>query len=567
MARIGIHQASPRIGDFEGNLQLLKDALRLGAENKVDLVVSSEMATTGYYPGDLLKDSNFVTKSMAVMADLLEESKKYPNVALAYGAVCKHLSTRYELVNRLLVIKDGKTIGGYTKTFLPADGIAPEHSHFISGNRQPLLLDINGTKVGFLFGDEMTSPLYPTQHYKGNQAQLYHSKGAQLMVVLSADPMTQHAPAKREFCAQHVTEKYGMPVVYVNQVAAQEHALYDGGSFVIGKTGHKVLQAPFFESSFSVYDEATAQPLGAYSPITDSDDVWKYVIDGLCFGLKGYCQQSGLGKVVVGCSGGMDSAITLALAVRALGPENVLAITMPSKYSSDGSVTDSVELCKNLGIELLNIPIEGIVGEFGTAFQAGFGTEPSGVARENLQARARGTLLMTTANQYGYLLLATGNKSEGAVGYFTLYGDSCGGLNLIGDLFKTEVYEMGRVLNMLYGRPAIPKTILEKAPSAELAPGQKDQDNLPPYPVLDFWLRCLIEGHQCPEGSPDQAAAELLGYGRKLTDDERAGVRESIVNLVQKSAFKRLQVAPTLRVKPVAFGPGLSIPLSSAYKP
>lgn len=572
MIRIGMFQADPRIGDFERNLALLKQAISSGCKSRqgvsLNLVVATELATCGYYPQDLLERENFLASAAMVELELLEYSKQYPSVALVYGTpVHEAVEGRAvaRLYNALRVIRNGKVLGTYRKTMLPSYGLFNERRVFCEGSGEPLVLDIDGAKVGFLICEDLWGGSAPSKHYGVDPVANTVAAGAEIIVSINASPFEEGKSERRHELVSAIAAKHQVPVVYVNQIGAEEHVIYDGGSFVANKFGDIVYELDYFDHGFGYLsiegsEIPMSQGIGGAPAITEQE----YLIDALCYGLKQYLQKSGMSKVIVGCSGGLDSAITLALATRAIGPENVIAVTMPSQYSSAGSVDDSVELCQNLGIKLRNIPIEGIVGQVGKGIEEQFLELPSGVARENLQARARGTILMTVANQYGLLLLTTGNKSEAAVGYFTMYGDSCGGLNLIGDLYKTEVYALSYALNALEGKDVIPLSILQKEPSAELAPGQRDEDSLPPYPVLDYMLKYIIED----EGSPDEwkMIQDLRGItGKQMTLTAFAQTMKQVRSLVLKSEFKRYQMAPTLRVKKIAFGQGRQIPLTSSW--
>lgn len=559
MLRIGMIQSSTRIGAFSANQLLLESAIKVGQSMAQDIVVCPELATCGYFPQDLLGKQAFIEATLEVDKSVLQASVRAPDTALVYGTLeVTGLGTASQrLFNVVKVVRNGQELGVYRKKVLSSSGLRNEQ-HWLEAGKQDecLVLSLKDTSVGFLTGDDLMADT-PVVSATVNA-------GAKVLIAVAANAYEAGILAQRRERVAQIARKYGVAISYVNQSSGEEHAIYDGGSFTVDSSGAIVYGLPQFSSSFGYMDfDGTSFPKAGEFLVPPVMPREEEVIEALCFGLRQYLAKSGLRKVVVGCSGGLDSALTIALAARAIGPDNVLAVTMPSKYSSEGSVSDSQVLCERLGVTLKTIPIEQIVDSFASGFGDAMGDAPAGIARENLQARARGTLLMTLSNQYGYLLLATGNKSEASVGYFTLYGDSCGGLNLIGDLFKTEVYQLSYAFNELVGTEAIPAAILKKAPSAELAPGQKDEDSLPPYPVLDYYLAQVIEGKTTSISQRVRDICTISEAAFSADDDIKlmARVRE----LVLKSEFKRAQAAPSLRIKPLALGAGRKMPLTTAW--
>jgi NAD+ synthase/NAD+ synthase (glutamine-hydrolysing) len=391
-----------------------------------------------------------------------------------------------------------------------------------------------------------------------------------MVISINARPSKEGKRELRREIFSRASQKYGLPIVYVNQIGGHDQLVFDGDSFVVEPKRGVVFEAPQFKPclrtiSFDqgqrVFADNHGEPL---KPVASSGMPRpEFYRRQIVLGLKDYARRCGFRTAVVGSSGGIDSALTLALAVEALGRENIAAMTMPSEYSSEGSVSDSQRLCENLGIKLYTHPIRELVDGYRTAFKQATGTEMAGLPLENLQARIRGTILMEFSNRFGHLLLTTGNKSELSVGYCTLYGDTNGGLGVIGDLYKTEVFTLSRYLNEAAGRPLIPETIIDKPPSAELAPGQKDTDSLPPYEVLDEVLKVLIEGSRLEAGEQRIAQATFDELNR--TDAGRQLVAK-VKRMIARNEYKRRQSPPILRVRARAFGSGRQMPIAAHYE-
>lgn len=560
--KVAMAQLNYKLNDFAGNTALICDALQSNAD--VDLIVFTELALSGYYPQDLVEEPDFLVKQQSALSAVLEASQRFADTYIAVGLVTENKGTGKPLRNSLHLIKNGQVLMQYDKQLLPTYNIFDERRHFEPGTpAQHSVVEIAGRKVGFIicedgWNDEATD-------YAVNPVAQVIGQGAEVLISLNASPSNVGKLAQRHGLFSAVAQKYSVPVFYVNQVGAHDQIVFDGGSFIAAPTGI-ALQMPLFASaqtvaSVSIHNDVRLVRGPAVDPVEAAgmnDSAFYY--QQIVLGLRDYARKVGFKTVVVGSSGGIDSALTLALAADALGAENVKAITMPSRFSSSGSVGDSVTLCQNLGVELLTHEIATLYNDYQAGFTGVFGSEASRLTKENVQARIRGTILMEYSNHFGHLLLTTGNKSEISCGYFTLYGDSNGGLNLIGDLYKTEVFALSRYYNELHGREIIPNAIIDKAPSAELSEGQLDTDSLPPYPVLDEILKLAIEGPRLRPAEYAHAKAfvdEMRATGQGATIDRVQG-------LIKKSEFKRRQAPPIIRVRNRAFGNGRQIPIASA---
>jgi NAD+ synthetase len=388
-----------------------------------------------------------------------------------------------------------------------------------------------------------------------------------LVISINASPSNIGKREQRHQVFTSAARRNGLPILYVNHVGGHDQLVYDGASFAVEPEAGVVFEAERFVESVRMLgfaDGRFVEPDGSElaRPTPEGLSAMAFYRAQIVLGLRDYARRCGFTKAVVGSSGGIDSALTLALAAEALGADNVVGITMPSSFSSSGSVTDSEALARNLGITLLNHPIHGAVEALKAQFVDSFGAAMQGLTLENLQARVRGTILMAYSNANGHLLLTTGNKSEVSVGYCTLYGDTNGGLGLIGDLYKTEVFALSRHINDVAGRELIPMAIIEKEPSAELAPGQRDIDSLPPYPVLDEMLKLLIEGERLAGDECEAAEARMAAL--RETAEGRALI-ERIARMIQRSEYKRRQAPPLIRLRARAFGQGRQMPIAAVF--
>lgn len=565
MFRLTIGQVNPTIGAMTENIDLMLKAAQCAHDQGSRMVVFPEMSLLGYYPGDLLEDGDFQRRMAEAKAELFEATKKVPELYWVVGLPLPNRNPGKSLHNSLMVLKDGVAVLEYSKQLLPTYNVFDDRRHFEPGPDVARILNVEGTRVGFLICEDAWND--EGRDYPVNPFERLRDASPDLVVSLNASPSNKGKREQRFAIIGSACARNQLPLVYVNQVGGHDQLVYDGGSFAMDSRGEVVYEARRFEEDVvtlgfrpttkTFYLPESTRPL---PPVHEVDlPLPEFYRRQIRLGIRDYARRCGFKQAVVGCSGGIDSALTLALAVEALGAQNVLAVTMPSEYSSEGSVTDSQKLCANLGIQLTELPIAGLVDRFRLDLDQASSMQLQGLTLENLQARIRGTLLMTYSNQFNYLLLTTGNKSELSVGYFTLYGDSNGGLGPIGDLYKTEVFELARYLNDFAGREVIPQAILDKEPSAELAPGQRDSDSLPPYEVLDAALKFLIEGSLLP---PEEMTQAL----QTITDTPDApALLTRIRGMVARSEFKRRQGAPILRVRPRAFGSGRQMPIAARH--
>ncbi|MET3134679.1 NAD+ synthase (glutamine-hydrolyzing) [Oxalobacteraceae bacterium GrIS 1.11] len=565
MLKLAIAQLNPTVGDFAGNAAATERKMADAAAGGADMVIFSELSLCGYYPSDLLEDAAFLERHDAALTGLLDASRRTPALVTVLGGVRRNPGPGKPLYNALLAIRDGAVVAEYYKQLLPTYGIFDERRHFEPGPEGACLLDVAGHRVGFMVCEDGWNDA--GRDYLVNPFTALQAAKPELVVSINASPSDIGKRQQRHALFGAAAERTGMPIVYVNQVGGQDQLVFDGASFAVAPTQGLAFEAQRFQEDFQLIGFEAGRFLaadGAALPATDPVGLGApdFTRRQIVLGLQDYARRCHFTQAVVGSSGGIDSALTLALAVEALGAENVFAITMPSAYSSEGSVSDSVELCRNLGVKLYTHPIlalvEGYRAGFGTAFDAPL----QGLALENLQARVRGTILMEYSNTFGALLLTTGNKSEISVGYCTLYGDTNGGLGLIGDLYKTEVYALSRHVNEHAGRELIPAAVLSKPPSAELAPDQQDTDSLPPYEVLDEILKWHIEGKRLP---PAEAATASRFVANLQESADGLTMVARILGMVARNEYKRRQAPPIIRVRARAFGSGRQMPLTAKY--
>jgi NAD+ synthetase len=567
MLKISIAQLNPTIGDVEGNAALMREAAQAALSQGATLVVFPELSLTGYYPADLLDDKAFLARIHETLQGLVAFSNETPGLYWVVGTPTPNGGIGKRLHNSLLVLHGGRVELTYHKQLLPTCNIFDERRHFEPGPDVSRVLRIAGLQVGFMICEDGWND--EGQDYLVNPFQRLGDAAPDLVISINASPSNIGKREQRHEIFSKACAHHGLPLLYVNQVGGQDQLVYDGASFAVEPQRGVVFEAERFVATMATltFDPRTQQFLGAngealppVSPagLAPSEFYRRQIV----LGLQDYARRCGFTKAVVGSSGGIDSALTLTLAVEALGAGNVTAITMPSEYSSAGSVSDSDILCRNLGIPLLTHPIRALVTAYRAQFEETTGAPLKGLALENLQARIRGVVLMEYSNSYGHLLLTTGNKSEISVGYCTLYGDTNGGLGLIGDLYKTEVFALSRHLNDAAGRELIPRAILEKPPSAELAPGQKDTDSLPPYEILDEVLKVLIEGERLAERERPRAEGEVARLAASA--DGRALI-ERVKKMIARNEYKRRQAPPILRLRARAFGSGRQMPIAAKY--
>jgi NAD+ synthetase len=529
MLKIALAQINTTVGDFDGNLS--KVLARIEAAGEVDLIAFPELSLTGYPPKDLLLDPALIDAQDEAVSRLLDFTRGR-QAHIVIGAATRNTGAGKPLHNSLLVIRNGNILRSYHKQLLPTYDVFDERRYFEPVHYEPLLLDINGHRVGFLVCEDGWN--YGGHDYPADPVSDYRSAGATLLVSINASPAYLGKAALREktFIEAHI------PIAYVNQVGGNDDLVFDGGSFFASNGQLRARAALFAEDLLiGTYDKGGFAD-GIVAPLPGEE---KQLFSILSLGLRDYLAKTGFETVVVGSSGGIDSALVLAISALTLSPDRVTAVTMPSRYSSAGSVSDSDALCRNLGVKMYRYAIADLAATYEDGFADAFGESLKGLAAENLQARIRGTILMEYSNASGALLVSTGNKSEMSVGYCTLYGDTNGGIGLLGDLFKTDVYRLAAWINDTFGNP-IPAAIINKAPSAELAPDQVDQDSLPPYDVLDDLLKELLEG--APRRVEDQA------------------IRDRVQKMLDRAEFKRKQAPPIIKARPRSFGAGRQFPIA-----
>ncbi|MEG2880555.1 MAG: NAD+ synthase [Comamonas sp.] len=565
MLRITLAQLNYTVGDIAGNVERMRAAARQAHAEQADMVVFSELSLSGYYPSDLLDEPTFMQRVQEGLEALRSASAEYPDLHWVVGAPTRAAGPGKPLHNSLLVLQGGKLRLQYDKQLLPTYNIFDERRHFEPGPDVAKVLRIGQMQVGFLICEDGWND--SGADYATNPFRRMADAAPDLVVSINASPSHLGKREQRHQVFSAAASRHALPLLYVNQIGGQDQIVFDGASFAVEPERGVVLEAPRFcecvntlvfeNGRFGRADGGALAPVPAQGLPT-----MEFYRQQIVLGLRDYARRCGFSRAVVGSSGGIDSALTLALAVEALGAENVVGVTMPSGFSSAGSVDDSVALCANLGITLHQHPIGALVDGYAQGFARSFGQPLQGLPLENLQARIRGTILMEHSNAFGHLLLTTGNKSEVSVGYCTLYGDTNGGLGLLGDIYKTEVFALSRHINATAGRELIPQVIIDKPPSAELAPDQKDEDSLPPYAVLDEILKLLIEGTHLP--GLEYASARQFVDALLLQADGPALV-DKVQRMIYRSEYKRRQAPPILRVRPRAFGTGRQMPIAAHY--
>lgn len=567
MLRVTCAQINPTIGDIEGNIALMLAAARQARLDGASLVVFPEMSLTAYYPGDMLDERPFQQRVEKGIEQLRLATRELPGLHWVVGAPLRREGPGKPFYNGLMVIRNGEVLLQYAKQLLPTYNVFDERRHFEPGpEHSARTLRVDGARVAFMICEDGWND--EGADYSINPFSQLSEVLPDLVISINASPSNVGKREQRHQVFGKACARHKLPLLYVNQVGGHDQLVYDGASFAVDAGGRIVHEARRFRQDVTTlaFDPGTQAFFRADgSPLVVPVDpaglsTMAFYRQQIVLGLQDYARRCGFTQVVVGCSGGIDSALTLALSVEAMGADHVVAITMPSRFSSEGSVSDSVRLCQNLGIRLLEHPIHEIVARYEQGFAPAFGRALEGLALENLQARVRGTILMEFSNTFGHLLLTTGNKSEVSVGYCTLYGDTNGGLGLIGDLYKTEVFALSRHLNEAAGCELIPVSIIDKPPSAELAPDQKDTDSLPPYELLDEILKQLIEGERLPAWEKEQSQAVVA---QLQATTEGAALARRVAGMIARNEYKRRQAPPVLRVRPRAFGSGRQMPIAA----
>ena len=539
--RVALLQLNPTAGDLNGNSSLIVRGVRAARERGADLVVTPELALMGYLPRDLLMSQGFVRRAGEMLAGLAEDLRDAPPVLVGV-ATPNPAEMGRPLFNSAVLLRGGVAGPVFHKTLLPTYDVFDEDRYFEPA-QEPQILDWNGLRLGISICEDVWNDrdFWQRRRYHQDPIEALVQKGATAIINLSASPFEAGKQLRRERMLAHMASKYRVPVAYVNQVGGNDDLIFDGRSGAWDAAGRMIARARGFEDDIVIADLETGAGSIAEDDFAPEAEIWH----ALVLGVRDYARKTGFSHVLLGLSGGIDSALTAAIAADAMGAENVLGVMMPSMYSSSGSVDDSVELARNLGIRTERLPISGIMHTYEGVLADVFGGRKPDVTEENIQSRIRGNLLMALSNKFGSLLLTTGNKSEMAVGYCTLYGDMNGGLAVIADLPKMMVYRVSRWRNRR--KADIPEAILTKAPSAELRPDQTDQDSLPPYELLDEILELHLE--------QSQSAEEIIARGH-----DEATVRR-ILRLVRIAEFKRKQAAPVLKVTSRAFGTGWRMPI------
>ncbi len=523
--RLAFGQTNPIVGDFDGNLAQIVKQCQEASEQGVDLLIFGELALCGYPLGDLSYRKDLVSQSEKALEKLVELSREFPSLTILVGFARLALgqsrlqSSKAIAHNSAAALSNGTLLGIYDKQLLPNYDVFDDWRNFVPGHDE-LIVDVNGVKVSVKICEDIWGVKCD-------------SSEAELIAVLNGSPFTFNKSVERQTAASKYAN--GKPLAYCNLSGGQDELVFDGESFVLDETGNQSYRAGFDDSLYIVSE-------GQDLALSGEEKIYQVLVRGL----RDYLAKTGQKQIVLGLSGGIDSALCAALAADAIGADNVLGVSMPSRYSSDHSVTDAEQVAKNLDIEYRSIPIE----QAHQAFESMLELSP--LAKENLQARLRAVILMGISNSESRLLLTTGNKSEVAVGYSTIYGDSAGGYAPIKDLLKTDVWRISRFVNQRSGKELIPVSSIEKPPSAELRPGQLDQDSLPDYQVLDGIIRILIEQN----GTAEDAVA--AGFDREIVSKTDA--------MIRAAEWKRSQGAIGTKLSEVSFGTGRRVPLTTRFE-
>lgn len=541
--KIALAQINPVVGDIKKNFEKIVEFIDRAKYQRADLVVFSELVTVGYPPKDFLFMQDFLAANEKYINEMVLPSSY--QIGIILGTVRQ--DKEGNLYNSAFFIYDGKIVEVFDKSLLPNYDVFDEKRYFKPAQLRKVA-SFKGIKLGVNICEDIWKDYVfePNVDYSVDVLEEQFNFKPDIFINISASPYYLGKQNVRVEMIEKKIKKYGIPFVYVNQVGANDELIFDGASFVVNEEGERVIQLKAFEEDIKVFDIDELKNLKKLPEIKE-DISWLY--NALVLGIKDYCGKLGFKKAVIGLSGGIDSAVVCAIAVKALGNENVLAVSMPSRYSSEGSKTDAKKLAENLKIELRVIPIEPVFESYLSIFNEDNGTIGD-LAEENIQARIRGNYLMFISNREGHIVLTTGNKSELAMGYCTLYGDMSGSLAPIADVPKTMIYELAKYINS--ESEIIPSSIIEKVPSAELRPNQKDEDSLPPYRILDKILKMYID--------ENKSVREIVkkGYDEKLIKD--------IINKVNRVEYKRKQAAPGLKVTTKAFGSGRRMPIVHNFK-
>jgi len=543
--KIALAQINPVIGDLEGNSRKIESNFQKAGDQNVDLVVLPELAITGYPPRDLLDKPDFVSESEKTFQKLLTRLK-------GPAVLCGHLyqpsvGLGRKLYNSAVLFRNGSILARADKILLPTYDVFDEMRYFRPG-KDAVVVEFQGTRLGIsICEDAWNFPGFRDQDiHSRNPIEEMVAAGAEWLVNISASPYRLMRWKTRLDLGKHIATTYRKPFLLVNQVGGNDDLLFDGHSFAFSGEGHRIAQGQGFEEDLLVFELDETNEDRVSSLESEEEEIFK----ALVMGVRDYLFKCGYRKAVVGLSGGIDSAVVAVIAAAALGEENVSGISMPSQYTQSQSVDDAEQLAKNLGTAFHVISIKDLFDEYKNTLDPLFAGKPEDVTEENIQARIRGNILMAYSNKMGNMVLSTGNKSEMSVGYCTLYGDMAGGLSVISDVPKMKVYALARWINR--DREIIPHSIIDRPPTAELRPNQRDQDSLPPYEVLDPILEGYVESHL----SVDQLVAQ--GFEESVVRD--------VVRKVDNNEYKRKQAAPGLKITDKAFGTGRRFPIAQKFR-
>ena len=542
--RIGLAQMNPTVGDLVGNRALIAGLYAEAVAAKCDIVAFSELSVTGYPPEDLVLKSGFVRDNRIVLEDLAKLTGScVAIIGFVDRGIGKQSSSGQPVIyNAAAVCSRGAIQGVYHKRHLPNYDVFDEERTFAPGSGEHQIFEVAGIK----FAVSICEDIWHTDGPVAEQARY----GAQVNININGSPFHSGKLLQRQEMLSGRARENNCAIVYVNQVGGQDELVFDGSSMVFDAAGNLLARAPQFTSGLSVVEIDISKPV--VGNVTPPSDRYEEMYGALVLGTRDYVRKNKFTDVVIGLSGGIDSSIVAALAVEALGSEHVHGVAMPSRYSSDGSKTDAYALADALGIDCQTISIEPVFEAYLAMLAPSFAGREADLTEENLQSRCRGQILMALSNKFGWMVLTTGNKSELAVGYFTIYGDSVGGYAVIKDLLKTDVFGLSHYVNQHAGREIIPESVLTKPPSAELRPDQRDDQSLPPYDILDPILALYVEH--------DRTAAEIIELGHP------EDIVRRIARLVDLSEYKRRQGAPGVRVSEKAFGKDRRLPITNGYR-
>lgn len=546
--RITIAQLNSVVGDISGNTRKIKSVVQKAAEKKSDLVIFPEMFITGYPPRDLLEKQKFISDINNSTSNIIAISEIYPQIGILYGTVISEEESRGRgLYNAALFIYNGKMRGEQYKTLLPTYDVFDEARHFTPSDKINII-SFKGEKIGISICEDMwsISDTGIKKQYQTDPIERLAKKNASLLINISASPFHAGKDKIRYQIIHQHCRRHKLPFIYVNAVGGNDELIFDGSSMIVNKDGNVIDILPSFKQKIKTISFNKNRKAKKFVPADEVTSIY----NALLLGIKDYVKKCGFKHVVLGLSGGIDSAVTASLAAKALGKDNVLAFFMPSMYSSKQSAVYAAVLAKNLGITLKNVPITKIYYSYINELKKHFKSKKENVTEENIQARIRGNILMAFSNKFGSLVLSSGNKSELAVGYCTLYGDMSGGLGILSDVSKTMVYKLAYYINKK--KEIIPSDIISRAPSAELKPNQKDSDTLPAYKILDQILELYID--------ENYSADEIITKG---FDPHTVAW---VTNTVNKNEYKRRQATPGLKVTSKAFGIGRRMPIAAKYK-